>query len=227
MGSVSGGGGANRDRFSEDSWGTSNQQRNENVDANRQGSRRAAFDSPQGQSILGFLTDQTQQGGQYQGQAGQAYGSLAGLRGEQNPEVENIIKSTNKEADTNFSNRLAQSRAGGYRGGTGAGLYDQDKIAAQFTNQQAGDNAALRYGAFNDAQGRQLSANVAGAGGLAGLSGQNAASAAQILALLRGEDTDDQTRQVSNANTLTNERGGKSGTKSGTNAWISGTYNYT
>jgi hypothetical protein len=227
MGSVSGTGTASRDRFSQDTWENTNQTRNEQTDANREGSRRAVFDSPQGQSILGFLTDQTQQGGQFQGQAGNAYGSLASLRQGPNPEVENIIKSTNREADTNFANRLAQSRAGGYRGGTGAGLYDQDRIAAEFTNQQAGDNAALRYGAYNDAAGRNLTANVAGAGGLAGLSGQNASLGAQILALLRGEDTADQTQQLTNANTLQTLRGGTSGTKSNTGQSITGSYSYT
>lgn len=224
MGSVSGTGAASRDRYSEDTWSTGNQQRNENIDANRAGNRRAVFDSPQSQQLLGFLSDQSMQGGGFQQGAGDAYASLAAMRGGPNPEVENIIRSTNQEADRNFANRLAQTRAGGYRGNTAQGLYDQGQVASQFTQQQAGDNAALRYGAYNDAANRNLSANVAGAGGLAGLYGQNQGTIAQLLALLRGEDTADQTRQMTNANVLSNQRGGTSGTRSRTSQSISGSY---
>jgi hypothetical protein len=227
MGSVSGTGSASRDRYSENTWENSLQQFLSNTNQNRTGNRRAAFEGPQAESTLGYLTDQVGQGGGYQQQAGQAYGDLARLRGQPNPEVENIIKSSNQEAETAFQNRLGQSRAAGYRGGTGANLYNQDKVAAEFSNKQAGENAALRYGAFNDAQNRGLSGQVAGAGGLAGLSGQSGGLAAQLLALLRGENVEDisqssTTGQQSNAAT-----GGKSGKRSSTGQEISASYQYT
>lgn len=226
MGSVSGGGSASRERFSENSWQNALENFFSNTNQNRQGSRSATFDSPEGQKTLGFLTDQATSGGGFQQQAGNTFNTLANLRGEVNPEVENIIKSTNQEANTNFNNRLAQSRAGGFRGGTGANLYSQDKVASEFTNKQAGENAALRYGAFNDAQNRTQSANVAGASGLASLAGQNQGLAAQLLSLLRGESTQDATQSSTTGQSSTEQVGGRSGKKSGTGMSIEGSYNY-
>ena len=227
MGSVSGGGSAQRERYNEDTWNNLARAFTESQNSSREGSTRANFDSPQGQQTLGFLSDQTQQGGGYQSQAGQTYNSLASLRGTPNPEVERIVSANNQEADINFGNRLAQSRAANYRGNTAAGLYDQDKIAAQFTNQQAGENAALRYGAFNDAQNRGLTANVAGAGGLAGLSGQSQGLGSQLLQLLRGTDAMDATQTDTNSNTIETQQGGRSGKKSGTKGFVEGSYDYT
>lgn len=227
MGSVSGTGTASRDRFSENTWENSLQNFLSNTNQQRAGNRRAAFEGPEAERTLGYLTDQTVQGGNYQGQAGQAYNDLARMRGQPNPEVENIIRATNAEADTNFANRLGKSRAAGYRGGTGANLYNQDKVASEFTNKQAGENAALRYGAFNDAQDRQLSGNVAGASGLAGLSGQSGGLAAQLLALLRGENVEDVSQSSTTGQQSNAATGGRSGKKSGTSQSITGSYQYT
>lgn len=226
MGSVSGTGTASRDRFSENNWQNSTENANQSTNSAQQGQSRAVFDSPEAQQILSYLSQQSQQGGGFQQQAGGAYGALAGMKGQTNPEVENIIKTGNQEANTNFANRAAMSRAGGYRGGTGANLYNQDKVASEFTNKQAGENAALRYGAFNDAQGRQLGANVAGAGGLSSLSGQSQGSAAQLLALLRGQDTEGASQSQTISDIIKALTGGSSGTKSNTGQSISASYQY-
>lgn len=216
-------GSAERERYSENTWNTTNQNRQEDINANRSGQRRAVFDQ-QGKGIIDFLSGQGQEGSKYQQGAGDAYSTLATMKGEVNPYVEESIKANNAVAESQFQNRLAQARAGGYRGGTGANLYSQGQVASDFTNQLAANNANLRYGAFNDAQNRGITANVAGAGGLAGLSSQGQAILAQIVAALRGEDVNDQTQQRTNATAVINELGGRSGTRSKTKQDVEAEY---
>lgn len=212
---------ASRDRYSNDEWQNTTQQNNSktNTAANTAGttSTDATFGSPQGKSILDALTGQivNGNGADYTNTAAGAF-TRAANGGGVNPYVEGIISAGNKEADNTFANRLAQTRAAGYRGGTASNINNQEQLASNFTNNQAGQNANLRYGAYNDAAGRELS----GAAGLASLGGQQTGLGAQILALLRGQTTN--TNQQQNVESTTLEdiikalTGGSSGTKSGT-----------
>jgi len=160
---------------------------NEEQNSLRNTLRTSDFNTPEGQQVLNSLIGQAGSSAGYGEEAAGAYRSLASDASKVNPEVENIIRTGDQAANSQFSNRLAQSRAGGFRGGTGANLYNQDKIASEFTNQQENNNSNLRYGAFNDAANRATTARVGGASGLAGLSNQGQSLGAQILSMLRGE----------------------------------------
>lgn len=198
MGSISGGGSASRQRSSGDS--------SEAVRSNQD----ATFNSPEGKQLLTYLTGQTTGGGaqKYADTAAGAYTKQAS--GAVNPEVENIIKASNYEGDRAAAGGMAKLRTQGYRGGTAANIFNQGTFANDYASKLAGENAKTRYGAFNDAQNRSL----AGASGLANMAqGQNSLGA-QILALLRGE---------SKAGTDIKHT---SGTVSGTDANISGTYQF-
>lgn len=194
---------ADRERYSEDQW------QNRNVD--QYGQRRAVFDSPEATSILGHLTGQASgQGPDYNQMAGTAYQRLATTPDGINPFVEEAIRTSNKEGDAALQTGLAGIRAGAYRGGTGANLYSQGRLVADAANTRAKDNALARVGAFDAAAGRSLAGQQAGASGLSGLGQGNQLLAAQILAMLRGENFDQNT-----ADAMT---GGRSGTKSRTGA---------
>lgn len=145
------------------------------------GTTTATF-GDEGNRILQYLMNSGAGSAETGANAAATYGDLS-RGGGVNPATEQIIARSNQEADRTFANRLAQTRAQGYRGGTGANVYRQDKLAADFTNAQAKENANLRYGAFNDANTNRL----AGASGLASMSGAQQGLGAQILSLLRGQ----------------------------------------
>lgn len=259
---------ADRDRYSEDDWQNTDQTTNTNSNTNsntssnnsgftntssnsllqNQGqstdSTDATFNSPQGQAILNALT-----GNAASGQVGQGLQESANIysrlgQGGINPYTEDLIKDSNIEAEKNFSNRLAQTRAGAYRGGTAANIGKQGQLAADFSAQQGASNATLRQGAFDSGQTLALGA----AGGLGSLANQQQSLGTQLLALLRGENTSGTNASTqssdtygtqagagsSNSNTQTQQQvieqliaaltGGKSGTKSNTSAEIDGGY---
>jgi hypothetical protein len=222
MGSVSGMIGANRDRYSENTWGSGT----ENTTGSQAGKRRAVF-GPEAQQTLSYLGTPNSGESPYTGDIANTYRGMTQDKGEMNPYVDEIIGAENELAKREFAGGLAQTRAGAYRGGTGNNLYQQGKLASEFSTKLARDNANLRYGAFNDAQNRGFQSQVAGATGLAGLResdinqdlGQRGL-ATQLLALLRGEDTDMDMNQVVQAA----RTGGTSGKKSGTMGNVSGTY---
>ncbi len=189
------------------------------------GATDATFNSPQGQQILAALTGAAtggNSGQNYLDQAGSTYGKLAGDQGTVNPYVEDVIKNSNSEADKTFGNRLMQLRAGGYRGGTAANINGQGRYAADFSAQQGGTNANLRYGAFNDAQARASSNNATGAAGLGSLGNSQQGLGQALLALLRGSSntgannvaTTGSSQGVTVEQILQALTGGSSGTKS-------------
>lgn len=260
----------NRDRYSEDNWKNSNESRNSTGTTNSNtasntnsqsndvlnslsrsattsanatsGSTSADFSSPEAQALLRSLTGGATSGNgqRYTDQAAGAFGSLAS--GKVSPYTEDIIKNSNVEADRNFAGRLAQTRAGAYRGGTAANIGKQGQLAANFSAQQGAENAKLRDSAFQSAQGNA----AIGATGLASLGTQQQGLGTQLLALLRGEkvagstvgsqatDASQQQNNQSNTNSNTSSStqttqqmletiiaaltGGSSGTKSGTSA---------
>lgn len=192
----------------------SEQNTSQNTTQNLQGTRSALFDSPEAKQILAALSGTGAAGNDYSQQAGGAYKSLTDAGGGgQNPYVESIIKHSNAEGDQALGTNLAKSRAGGYRGGTGANLYNQDNVIANSANERALGNANLRYGAYNEGAGRDLTAHLAGASGLGALGSGQQNIAAQILALLRGEKVDQNA-----TGTMT---GTQSGTQSGTKGGFS------
>lgn len=164
------------------------------------GTTDPTFNSPESQAILarlsGTATDTA--GTDYLHQAGNTYGAIAG-GGDSNPYIEALIHDQNAVGDRTFQNRLAGTRAGAYRGGTGANMFGQGKLAADFTNQQSAQNNQLRADNYNTGQARKLAA----AGGLADLGGGQASLAAQILAMLRGQKINQ--NEASSGRTDTNE----------------------
>lgn len=187
----------------------------QNTSTNNTGQRRAVFDSPEAQSVLASLTGQATGSPNYNEEAAGIYRGMAGGGGGGiNPFVENIISASNKEGDRALQSGLAGVRAGAYRGGTGASMYGQGNMVANAANTRAKDNASLRYGAYNDNASRALSAAGAGAGGLANLGQGNQSLAAQILALLRGENTNETGTGV------------MTGTQSGTSSGTKGGFNW-
>lgn len=213
-----------RDRYRQDEWSQSTQ----DTASAGSGKKRAVFESPEAKNTLSYLQERDAPTSKYTDPAARTYQRMADQTGQDtNPYVEALIKDENAVAETGFQNRLAQTRAGAYRGGTGANMYAQDKVGADFQAQLSQGNNQLRYGAYDDAQNRALSSNVSGAAGLAGLREsdigtalQQKGFATQLLALLRGED-------VANEETVAqkNQRtGGFSGTKSGQS--VTGSYTY-
>lgn len=142
------------------------------------GQTSATFD-PRGNAIIAGLTDSMAGGGNYVKDAAAGYG---GFTGQVSPYTESIISGSNAEANKNFAGRLAQVRAGAYRGGTAANIGKQGQLAADFTSQQSAENAKLRDNAYQQAQTMKLGATS----GLASLGNQQQNSAAQLLSLLRG-----------------------------------------
>lgn len=159
------------------------------------GQRRALFDSPEAQTILGALTGQVAGSDRpdYGAEAAGTYRQMASNPGGINPFVEQAISASNKEADAALQTGLAGVRAGAYRGGTGANMYGQGRMVADAANTRAKDNALARVGAFDSAATRQLAGQQAGASGLAGMDTNKQLLAAQILAMLRGEDVNQNT----------------------------------
>lgn len=187
-----------------------NQKSNQNTvtdgstNQNTTGGSRAVFDSPQAQQILNALTGQSTGGGPAMGtygkQAGDTYGKLANTQGGINPAVEGLISAGNAEGDAQLDTGLAKVRAGGYRGGTGASMYGQGKLVADSANTRAKGNNEIRYNAYESGQNRQMAGQTAGAAGLTNLEGMNRQGAqnnanigTQILALLRGENNNQNT----------------------------------
>lgn len=225
---------ASRDRYANDEWKNVNgtnttntsQQTQQNTAGQTTGATDATFNSPQGQSVLNALTGQVVGGGaaDYVKQAGDTYGAMSRDTGAINPEVENVIGASNREADKTFGNRLMQLRAGGYRGGTAANINGQGRYASDFTAQQQGVNSSLRYGAFNDAQKRGIDSRATGAAGLGALGQGQQGLGQAILALLRGQSSTGTTAgsATGSSQTLSIEdiiqalTGGSSGTKSNT-----------
>jgi len=200
---------------------------------NRVGNRNATFNTPGAQELLSYLQGATMQPGgvgNYGTAAGAAYGGLASdLGGGNNPFIDEIINRSNAEADRTLAGGLAKVRAGGFRGGTGANMYGQGRLVADAANSRARDNATLRSGAYEAAQGRALTSRLAGASGLAGLEGQDNASrqamlqqAMQLLAMLRGESLDENstTNTTGTSNTRT------VGTQSATSKGSEGGFNF-
>jgi hypothetical protein len=176
-------GGSLSGAFSQDrskETGTSNKTTNTSYD-------RSATFLPQGQQTLNSL------GGFYGGAAGQAAGAnnfyqqQLSTPGGVNPYAQQVVDSTSKVADTDFKNRLAQVRSGGFRGGQGRDTINQSKFASDFTNQQQAQNAQTLLNAFQQQQGEKF----ASAQGLA----NNQTQAQQFLALLRGETGDQQSTE--------------------------------
>lgn len=203
-----------RNQHVQDSWGKENTEQQQQ----QQGQKRAVFDSPEAKKTLGYLTDFSAPTSGFTDEAAANYRRMAGNEGAMNPYTEALIADENKMADRRFGNRLAQTRAGAYRGGTGANMYAQDKLAQDFTNEQSRDNNAIRTQAFEAAQGRGQTERLAGSAGLSALREsdisaalQNKGIAAQILALLRGEDVEGTAAQQS----VNEKRGKVSGTQSG------------
>lgn len=227
------GGSASKQQFSQDQWQNKNQnstqQTNQTGEQAQTGQRTATFDNPYAGGILAALSGQTQQ--PYQtSSAGQgaenAFGGLTKAIPNVNPNVESIISASNQEGDRALGNNLAKVRAGAYRGGTGANMYGQGRVVADAANERALGNANLRYGAFEADQNRGLTSKLAGASGLAGLEGtkqagqgQQNALGTQLLALLRGENTNQQGTSSLNSMTVAQLlealRGGSSGITTG------------
>lgn len=170
------------------------------------GQTNATFD-PRGNAIIAGLTDSMAGGGNYIKDAAAGYG---GFTGAVSPYTENIISGNNAEANKNFASRLAQVRAGAYRGGTAANIGKQGQLAADFTSQQAADNAKLRDNAYQQAQTMKLGATS----GLASLGNQQQNSAAQLLALLRGTSTAGTATGTETGTTSSTQQGTQSGTSS-------------
>lgn len=147
------------------------------------GRTNASFSSPEAQTLLASLTGRLTSSPDYSAQAGSTYGRLA--QGGVDPNVEGIIAASDAEASKNFASRLAQTRAGAYRGGTAANIGKQGQLAADFSAQQAGNNAKTRSDAYNNSNTMAL----AGASGLGGLASSQQGLGAQLLSLLRGEET--------------------------------------
>lgn len=228
------GGSASKQQSSENQWQNSTQDSTQRTNQTAQqtgtGSRAATFDNPYASNILAALTGRTADP-YTMGTAGvtatNAFGDLTKATPSVNPNVENIISASNKEGEQVMQNNLAKVRAGAYRGGTGANMYGQGKVIADAANKRSLDNANLRYGAYEADVNRGLTGKLAGASGLAGLEGQQQqgqtqqnALGAQLLALLRGETT--QQQGTSNVESMTIGqilqalRGGKSGTTTNT-----------
>ena len=167
----------------------------QNTNQTQTGTRKALFDSPQAQQILGALTGQVSGSGapDYGAEAGGMYRNLASTPGGVNPFVEQAITASNKEGDVALQTGLAGVRAGAFRGGTGASMYGQGRMVADAANTRAKDNALARIGAFDAGESRRMAGVGAGASGLAGMGNSQQLLAAQILALLRGEDINQNT----------------------------------
>jgi len=165
------------------------------------GKRSAVFDSPQGSAVLNSLTSRATGGPDYSGNAAGIYDRLG--RGGVDPNVENIIRASDTEANKNFSGRLAETRAGAYRGGTAANIGKQGQLAADFSAQQAGNNAKIRSDAYNNANTMALGA----ASGLGGLGANRDTLGASILSMLRGEATTGAARGTEAGTTAVDQTG--------------------
>lgn len=167
----------------------------QNTNQTQTGTRKALFDSPQAQQILSALTGQVAgpSAPNYGEEAAGTYRTMSATPGGVNPFVEDAIAASNKEADAGLATNLAKVRAGAYRGGTGANMYGQGRMVADTMNTRAKDNALARIGAFESGESRRLAGMGAGASGLAGMGSNQQLLAAQILAMLRGEDINQNT----------------------------------
>lgn len=77
----------------------------------------------------------------FSGMAGNVLSGLSGGTGG----VDNLIAANDYEANKTYDNRMAGLRAQGYRGGTANNLFQQGQFTNDFTAQQSGANARLRY----------------------------------------------------------------------------------
>lgn len=192
---------ASRDRSSGDMFQNQTQNRNTNTTGTsntnsvlnslrnifssnnqQQQQQQTATFAPGGAATLTALGGTAGAGGANMDRAAAGFGDF---NGQVSPYTEDIIKSGNMEADKQFANRLATTRAGAYRGGTAANIGKQGQLAADFTNQQQGENARLRQGAYDNAQTNKLAATA----GLSGLGTEQQGLGAQLLQLLRGGTT--------------------------------------
>jgi hypothetical protein len=113
------------------------------------------------------------------------------MAGGVNPYVQGIVDSNNQLANTDFANRIAQVRSGGFRGGIGTDLVNQGMFTSDFTSRQHGANSQLLANAFDTGENRALAA----AGGLGGLDQNSLQSAIALIAALRGEAGEGQQTQ--------------------------------
>lgn len=199
----------------------------------RTGGSSAVFDSPQAQQILSFLTGAStdENGGGIGALGNEAAGAYRGLAntspGGNNPHLEALINASNQEGDQVLANNLAKVRAGGFRGGTGANMYNQATTIGNEATRRTIANEGLRFQAGESDANRVLQSRTAGAAGLAGLSGQNQAGmqqrnnlGAQILALLRGENFNENNEN----NVLASLKGQKQGVSTTAGSQFGGSF---
>lgn len=140
---------------------------------------------PEGQATLDAL------GGYYAGAAGNANQANRFYQqnlnnGGVNPYAQQVVDAQSKVANQDFSNRLAQVRSGGFRGGAGRDTINQGMFVSDFTNQQNAQNVKTLLDAFTQAQNERFAS--------AGALSQNQNAAQSFLALLRGEEGDSRTQ---------------------------------
>ena len=115
-----------------------------------------------------------------------------------NPYYSELAKAQGAQADQAYAQGLKQTRSAGYGGGVGADSINQNKLAANYANQKASNQANLLAQAF---QQQQQQKNT----GAQGLAGQNS-DVLNFLSLLRGEsgtgDTTSTSRTDSNKRSL-------------------------
>lgn len=146
----------------------------------QQTGRTSATFAPGGEATIGALGGAAGSGGANIDKAASGFNDF---NGQVSPYTEGIIQSGDVEANKQFENRLAETRAGAYRGGTASNIGKQGQLAADFTAQQSGNNARLRQGAYDTAQSNKLGATS----GLGNLGVQQQGIGAQLLQMLRGQ----------------------------------------
>lgn len=162
------------------------------VDATTNTSREATF-RPEASGILQALSGNLTNAGSFGGGAAAQYEKTLS-EGGVNPYVQSTIEANRPVAQKQFSDRLAQVRSGGFRGGVGRDTINQGQFASDFTNQQALGENQMMVDAFNNQSQQKMGA----AAGLAGLDSQRLSAALGFLQALRGEQATGTSKQVEN-----------------------------
>jgi len=108
-------------------------------------------------------------------------------QGDVSPYTNQLVTAQNALADQAYAQGLKQTRSSGYGGGVGADSINQNKLAANYANTKASNQANLYQGAYENSQAQKQAAAA---------SQQNALI--QFLSMLRGESGTGSSVGVSN-----------------------------
>ena len=201
MGSIGLSGSKQSQKGASDTIQSSNQQ--ENTTGSGTFNNKPVF-NPEAQQTIDRLSGQFGNVGNDSAKSSDFLSSMLQPAGGMNPYAQQVVDTQNKLSNSDFNQRLAGVRSGGYGGGVGRDLIDQGMFTSDFTNKQAAWNAKTLLDAFNQDRGVQMSA----AGQLGDMDYGKLQGALEYINSLKGQ-AGEQAQQAA-ANTTSS---GKSSTK--------------